>query len=102
MNLKAEKAADLAGVLTEVGEPVVWNGHTYQALVSDPAVGEHLDLGGFTGTGEFTVKIPRTAFHKRRPRMGEVVTFEGNKFRITRVTNHPQYPLIVLVVGPME
>ena len=102
MNLKAEKATDLAGVLAEVGEPVIWNERTYQALVSDPAMGEHLELGGFTGTGEFTIKIPRTAFHKRRPKLGEIVTFEGERFRIARATNHPQYPLLVLVVGPAE
>jgi len=102
MKLKDEKAADLAGVLAEVGESVVWNGHTYRALVSDPAMGESLELGGFTGTGEFTIKIPRTAFHKRRPKLGEVVTFEGERFRISRSTNHPQYPLLVLVVGPVE
>ena len=100
MSLKTEKAADLAGVLAEVGESVTWNGHIYRALVSDPAIGENLELGGFTGTGEFTIKIPRASFHKRQPKLGEVVTFEGEKFRIARVSNHPQYPLLVLVVGP--
>ena len=102
MKLKDEKSSDLAGVLAEVGEPVSWNGRSYQALVSDPAIGEHLELGGFAGTGEFTIKIPRTAFHKRQPKLGEIVTFEGDRFRITRITNHPQYPMLVLVVGPLE
>ena len=102
MKLKDEKSADLAGVLAEVGETVTWNGRSYPALVSDPNIGENLEIGGFVGTGEFTVKIPRTAFRKRRPRLGEIVTFEGDRFRITRITNHPQYPMLVLVVGPME
>jgi len=62
VSIKDEKAADLAGILDEVGEPVTWNGRTLRALVSDPAIGEHLELGGFTGTGDFTIKIPRTAF----------------------------------------
>jgi hypothetical protein len=102
MKLRSEKAADLAQMLNEVGEPVTWNGRTYKALVSDPAIGEHLDIGGFTGTGDFTIKISRTVFDARLPKLGEIIEFEGERFRIVRITNHPQYPLIVLVVGPLE
>lgn len=102
MSIKDEKAADLAGVLLEIGEPVIWNGQTFQALVSDPAIGETLELGGFTDTGDFTIKIPRTSFGAQLPKLGEIVEFEGTRFRIVRITNHPQYPLIVLVVGPLE
>jgi len=102
VNIKDEKAADLAGILDEVGEPVIWSGRTLRALVSDPAIGENLELGGFIGTGDFTIKIPRTAFGAQLPKLGEIVGFEGGEFRIVRITNHPQYPLIVLVVGPLE
>jgi hypothetical protein len=102
MSLKHEKAADLAQLLDEVGEPVTWNGQAYKALVSDPAIGEHLELGGFTGTGEFTVKIPRTSFDKRLPKLGELIEFEGDRFRIERITNHPQYPMLVIVAGPLD
>ena len=102
MSIKHEKAADLAGILDEVGESVTWNGRTLRALVSDPAIGEHLELGGFTGTGDFTIKIPRSAFGVQLPKLGEIVGFEGNRFRILRITNHPQYPMLVLVVGPLE
>ena len=102
MKLKSEKAADLAGILNEVGESVIWNERTFRALVSDPAIGENLELGGFTGSGEFTIKISRAAFGPRSPKLGEIVGFEGGRFRILRITNHPQYPLIVLVVGPLE
>ena len=102
MSLSDEKAADLAGLLDEIGEPVTWNGRSYKALVSDPAIGEHLDIGGFTGTGDFTIKIPRQSFDKRLPKLGELIEFEGDRFRIERITNHPQYPLLVLVVGPLD
>ena len=102
MNIKSEKAADLAGILDEVGEPVTWNGRTLRALVSDPAIGEHLALGGFTDIGDFTIKIPRTSFGAQLPKLGEIVGFEGVRFRVVRITNHPQYPMIVLVVGPLE
>jgi len=102
MSLIDEKAADLAGLLDEVGEQVTWNGRSYKALVSDPAIGEHLDIGGFSGTGEFTIKIPRASFDKRLPKLGELLEFEGDRFRIVRITNHPQYPLLVIVVGPLD
>lgn len=102
MSLKSEKSADLALILKAIGEPVTWNGQTFQAFVSDPAIGEHLDLGGFTGTGDFTIKIVRSSFAGQLPKLGEIVEFEGNRFRITRLTNHPQYPMLVLVLGPLD
>jgi hypothetical protein len=102
MSLRNEKDADLAGILNEIGEPITWNGRTYKALVSDPAIGENLELGGFTGTGDFTIKIPRTSFDKRLPKLGELIEFEGDRFRIVRITNHPQYPMLVIVVGPQD
>lgn len=102
MPLNAEKAADLAQILDAVGETVAWNGQSFHALVSDPAIGEELNLGGFTGTGEFTIKIMRAAFGAQLPKLGDIVGFEENHFRISRVTNHPQYPMLVLVVGSLE
>lgn len=102
MSIRDEKAADLAAILAEVGEAVIWNGQPYRALVSDPTIGEHLELGGFAPTGDFTIKIPRMAFRQRLPKLGEIVEFESDQFRIARITNHPQYPMIVLVVGPAE
>ena len=102
MSIKDEKAADLAAILAEVGETVVWNGQPYRALVSDPTIGERLEIGGFADTGDFTIKIPRSAFSGRLPKLGEIVEFEGERFRIARITNHPQYPMIVLVVSPAE
>ncbi len=102
MSLKDEKAADLAQVLDAIGETVTWNGQSFRALVFDPAIGEELNLGGFTGTGDFTIKIMRAAFDGPLPKLGEIVGFEGNRFRIKRITNHPAYPMLVLVVGPLE
>lgn len=100
--MRDEKAADLAGILNEIGESITWNGQPLRALVSDPAIGEELNLGGFTGTGDFTIKVMRAAFSSGLPKLGDIVGFEGNLFRITRVTNHPQYPMLVLVVAPKD
>ena len=100
--MKDEKAADLAAILAEVGETVVWKGKPYAALVSDPTIGEHLELGGFVESGDFTIKIPRAALTDHLPKLGEIVEFEGERFRIGRIANHPQYPMIVLTVAPAE
>lgn len=95
-------AADAAEILAEIGEPVTWKGRTFSALVTDPTVGEDLGLGGFSGTGDFTIKIMRSAFGFERPRLGEIMGFEGNRYRITRTTDHPRYPMVVLVVSPED
>lgn len=102
MDFKTEKAADAAQILAEIGEPVTWKGKTYPALISDPATGEDLGIGGFTGTGDFTVKIMRSAFGDARPKLGEIIGFEDARYRITRITDHPRYPMVVLVVSPED
>lgn len=102
MSIKDEMAADAAEIVAEIGEPVTWNGRTYPALVTDAIAGEDLNLGGFTGTGDFTVKIMRAALGTARPKLGEIIGFEGNRYRITRTTDHPRFPMVVLVVSPED
>jgi len=102
MSIQDEMAADAAEILAEIGESVTWNGQTYPALVSDPTIGEDLGLGGFSETGDFTVKIMRLAFGTARPKLGEIIGFENARYRITRITDHPRYPMVVLVVSPED
>ena len=102
MSLHDEKAAALNEMLAAVGEAVVWKGNTYQALVSDNPLSHDLGLGGFDAKGDFTIKILRAAFTGERPKLGELITFQDTDYRITRVTDHPQYPLMVLVVEPED
>jgi hypothetical protein len=102
MSLHDEKAAALAEVLAATGEPVVWKGQTYQALVSDNPLSHELGVGGFDSKGDCTIKIPRSALGGERPKLGERVEFQGASYRITRVTDHPQFPMVVLVVEPED
>jgi hypothetical protein len=102
VSIKDEMAADAAEIIAEIGEPVNWKGRTYSALVSDPAIGEDLGLGGFSGTGDFTIKIMRSALGDARPKLGEIIGFETAQYRITRITDHPRYPMVVLVVSPED
>ena len=102
MSLHDEKSAALAEILAATGEPVVWKGQTYQALVTDNPLSQDLGLGGFDAKGDCTIKIPRVAFTNERPKLGERVEFQSAGYRITRVTDHPQYPMVVLVVEPED
>jgi hypothetical protein len=102
MSLHDEKAAALAEVLAATGEAIVWKGQTYQALVSDNPLSHDLGLGGFDSKGDCTIKILRSALGADRPKLGERVEFQGVDYRITRVTDHPQFPMIVLVVEPED
>ena len=102
MSLHDEKAAALSEILAATGETVVWKGGTYQALVTDNPLNQDLALGGFEAKGNCTIKIPRSAFTDERPKLGDPIEFNGEPYRITRVTDHPQYPMIVLVAEPQN
>lgn len=102
MTIKDEMAADAGEILSEVGEAVIWRDQTFPALVSDPAIGEDLNLGGFDSTGDFTVKILRSSLGTARPKLGDILSFEGARYRITRITDHQRYPMVVLVVSPED
>ena len=102
MSLQDEKAAALTEILAATGEPVLWKGQTFQALVTDNPLSQELALGGFEAKGNCTIKVLRSAFGDARPTLGDPIEFSGEPYRITRVTDHPQYPMIVLVAEPQN
>lgn len=102
MNLHQEKAASLDEVLEAMGEDVIWKGQTYRALISDNPLNHELALGGFEAKGDCTIKIPRTAFTGERPKLDQRIEYAAQSYRVTRVTDHAQYPLMVLVVSLEE
>ncbi len=102
MSLHDEKAAALAEVLTATGEPIVWKGRTLHALVSDNPLSQDLTLGGFSAKGDCTMKVLRSELGADHPRLGEAVEFQDTTYRITRVTDHPQFPMVVLVAEPVD
>ena len=98
MNIKDEKAADLAGIVADIGESVVWNDKTYAALITAIESSETLQIGGFTEEYDFSVKIPKTALGTLRPKVNEPLRFDGKTYRISRVSDSPSYPMVVLTV----
>lgn len=99
MNIRDEVAADAAEIIAEIGEVVTWKGTDYPALVSDPTMGEDLNLGGFVSSGDFTIKIMRSSLGSAVPQLGDILEYEGGKYRVVRSTNHARYPMVVLVVS---
>ena len=102
MSLHNEKAAALAEVVAATGEEIVWKGQTFHALVSDNPLSQDLGFGGFEAKGDCTMKVLRSELGADRPKLGETLAFQGATYRITRVTDHPQFPMIVLVVEPVD
>ena len=102
MSLHDEKFAALTEILAATGETVLWKGRTLHALVSDNPLSQDLGLGGFEAKGDCTMKVLRSELGSDRPRLGETVGFQGATYRITRVTDHPQFPMIVLVAEPVD
>ena len=98
MNIKDEKAADLAGIVADIGEPVVWNDQTYSAIITSIESSETLQIGGFTEEYDFSVKIPKAALGTLRPKVNESLRFDGKTYRISRVSDSPSYPMVTLTV----
>ena len=98
MSLKQEKAADLAGIVAEIGEPVIWNSRTYKAIITSIESSNILQIGGFSEEYDFTVKIPKAALVAQRPKVNEPIQFDGKTYRISKVSESPAYPMITLTV----
>ena len=98
MSLKDEKAADVAGIVAEIGEPVAWNGRSYQAIITSIESSNILQIGGFSEEYDFTVKIPKAALGSARPKVNDPIQFDGKTYRISKVGESPGYPMVTLTV----
>jgi hypothetical protein len=98
VNIRDEKAADLAGIVADIGEPVVWNGQTYAAIITAIESSEALQIGGFGEEYDFSVKIPKASLGQLRPKVNDAIQFDGKTYRISRVSQSPSYPMVTLTV----
>lgn len=101
MSIHDEMAADVAGIFSEFGKDVELGGRTLPALISEPQETLELGAGGFTASGNFTVKLLRNNL-SAIPWIGETLAYAGEIFRIVRVSNRPPHPLVTLTVEPAE
>lgn len=98
MSLKTEKAADIAEILADIGEPVVWDGKTFHAIITSVDQSDTLQIGGFAEEYDFTVKIPKSALGRERPKINDPIRFDEKTWRISKVSESPSYPMVTLTV----
>ena len=101
MSIHDEMAADAAEIFSEFGKEVVLSGRTLLALISEPQETLELGAGGFTASGNFTVKLLRNNL-SAIPTVGETLAYAGETFRIVRVSNRPPHAVVTLTVEPVE
>lgn len=101
-----EWAADASEILSEIpkavtvknvpaGSPVALN-----ALMSQPAIMQDLETGGFLNHTSFDLKFLRTdaVAHPGLIAYGNVVTYQGQEFRIMTVTDRPPSAWVIVKV----
>jgi len=96
MKLRDEKAVDLSEILQDIGEPVIWNGRTYRAIITATDASDALQIGGFGEEYDFVVKIAKAALGRARPKVNEALQFDGKTYRISKVSDAPAYPMVTL------
>lgn len=101
MSIHDEIAADAGEILAEFGKPVVFQGRQLFALISEPQETLELEPGGFSASGNFTVKLLRGKLPVV-PKIGQTLAYAGENFRIVRVSDRPPHALISLTVEPVE
>jgi hypothetical protein len=100
MSIHDEIAADAAEIFAAFGKEIRLSGQTLHALISEPQETLELDAGGFTASGNFTVKVLRSQL-AAIPKNGQTLTYAGETFRIVRVSNRPPHALVALTVEPI-
>ena len=99
MSLQEEKAADAAELLETIGEPVIWKGRTFQALISPVEINAaKAGVGGFEEGYDFTVKIAKADLGDARPKLNDPIEFDGITYRIAKTSESPTYPMVTLTV----
>lgn len=101
MSIYNEMAADAAEIFEEFGKQVTIEKKSVPALISEPQETLELGAGGFSASGNFTVKVLRSTLTSI-PEIGRQLQYEGESFRIVRVSNRPPHPLVTLTVEPVE
>lgn len=96
MNLESEILSDLQQLLTEHGVNARWHGLDLLVLVSRVKNEQQIDMGGFVETPDLSVRVPKAAFARTLPKIGERIEVDGNEYRISQVSGHPRSPLLTL------
>jgi len=91
----AELIADFRAMLAEGGVEVVVAGASVRGLVSEPELGQQIDLGGLVPEADLSVKVlkidlPPTPLH------GKIANVDGEDYRVTTIRRRPSSPFVTL------
>ena len=98
MSFKQEAAKDFAEIISDIGEPITWNGREFKAIITAISEIESLAIGGFAEEYDFTVKIPSSYFYDSLPQTNDRVTMDGISYRIVKVMKSKKYPALVFTI----
>ncbi len=101
MSIHDEIAADAAEIFAAFGKEIELGGRILPALISEPQETLELGAGGFTASGNFTVKVLRHHL-SAIPKVGQTLSYNQEHFRIVRVSDRPPHALVALTVEPLE
>lgn len=102
MNLQSELIADFRAMLAECGVEVEINGAKVAALVSEPQLGAQIDLGGLVPEADMSIRVLKIDL-TASPMQGQLVTVDGEDYRITTIRRRPSSPFITLdLASPHE
>ncbi len=101
MSIYDEFASDAAEVFSEFGKEVMIGAQKLPALISESQETLELGAGGFSASGNFTIKLLRNNLSVI-PKIGQTISYAGDAFRIVRAANRPPHPIITLTVEPIE
>ena len=102
MSVFDEMATDSTELLREFGKQIEWDGNLYSALVSEPTIAQEFGIGGFADSADFIVKLLRNDLTRGVPEHGDLITYNGEEYRVARLSNRPPHPFVVLTLAAKD
>jgi hypothetical protein len=100
MSIELEIAADFESLTAEHGVAATWNGRTFTALASRVRESQKLDVGGYVESPEITIRALKSSFSSgAMPELGDLVAVDGVEYRVTKPSNHPRSPILLLTLS---
>ncbi|MBR2145253.1 MAG: hypothetical protein IJ956_06915 [Akkermansia sp.] len=95
MSLADEMSADFLSIHAELPAYVDIGGARLPALVNDGSLSAELELGGFSPLRSLTVRVRRSDLSST-PKVGDLLQYDGAKYRITTINFKKATPIISL------
>lgn len=85
MSLQTEQSADLAEIITELGETFTFSGSTIPCAVTFRGQGRNNEIGGYLDDFDVQITARVAALPGTPPAVGNTLTHRSRSYRIDRV-----------------